>query len=160
MARVVEDGGATSNVMKPLKLPVYEPGRVPDPVTCAGAAIIINSRTDGNPRPALAISNGASWDIYARVDQVQQSTQIVQSPTTVDVTPIVVQAVRDILPALVPRAPTPLIPQAAPPAMEDLKTLAKAYLELAEKVRELEQIVRQHDETLIPVPEHLLRVTQ
>lgn len=163
MARVVEDGGATSNVLKPLKLPVYEPGRVPDPVTCAGAAIIINSRTDGNPRPALAISNGASWDIYARVDQVQQTTQIVQSPTTVEVTPLIQQAVRDTLPTLVQRAmaalPAPQ-PAAAPMALpsddERIKVMAQAMLEMSEQIARLQHAVEDHsrviDGALIPVP--------
>lgn len=158
MARVVEDGGATTNVLKPLKLPVYEPGRLPDPVTCAGALIMINSRTDGNPRPALAISNGASWDIYARVDQVQQTTQIVQSPTTVEVTPLIQQAVRDMLPALVPRPQPQALPAPMPIDSEDpnLKLLAAGILEMEERLKALVAVVEDHsrviDHALIPVP--------
>lgn len=136
MPRVIEDGGSVATILKPLKLPVYEPNRLPDPVTCAGAIIIINDRRDGNPRPSLAVSNGASWDVYARVDQAQQVTQIVQSPTTVDVTPLVVTAVRDMLPALVTRATQQALP--APMTSSDPAPFAQALLDMAEHVQSMQ----------------------
>lgn len=136
MPRVIEDGGSVATILKPLRLPVYEPGRLPDPVTCAGAIIIINDRRDGNPRPSLAVSNGASWDVYARVDQAQQVTQIVQSPTTVDVTPLVVTAVRDMLPELVSRATQQALP--APMATSDPAPFAQAILDMAEHMHAMQ----------------------
>lgn len=147
MARVIEDGGATSNVLKPLKLPVYEPNRLPDPVSCAGAIIIINDRRDGNPRPSLAVSNGASWDVYARVDQAQQVTQIVQSPTTVDVTPLVVTAVRDMLPALVSRATQQALP--APMATTDPAPFAQAILDMAEHMHAMQSRIDYIEQTAV-----------
>lgn len=136
MARIIEDGGSVATVLKPLRIPVYEPGRLPDPVTCTGSIILINDRRDGNPRPSLAVSNGASWDVYARVDQAQQVTQIVQSPTTVDVTPLVVTAVRDMLPALVSRATQQALP--APMATSDPAPFAQAILDMAEHMHAMQ----------------------
>ena len=170
MARVVEDGGATTNVLKPLKLPVYEPGRVPDPVTCATAAIIINSRTDNNPRPVLCVSNGASWDRYVRADEVESLVSSLVSslmrsynPSSVDVTPLVQQAVRDTLPTLVQRAmaalPAPQLtaaPMALPSDDERIKVMAQAMLEMSEQIARLQHAVSDHsrviDGALIPVP--------
>lgn len=147
MPRVIEDGGSVATILKPLRIPVYEPGRLPDPATCVNSVIMINDRRDGNPRPSLAVSNGASWDIYARVDQAQQVTQIVQTPTTVEVTPLVVAAVRDMLPALVTRATQ----QALPAPMEHPNTapIAQAMLELAEQMQAMQQRIVDIEKTAI-----------
>jgi len=147
MARIIEDGGSVATILKPLKIPVYEPGRLPDPVTCTGSIILINDRRDGNPRPSLAVSNGASWDIYARVDQAQQVTQIVQSPTTVDVTPLVVAAVRDMLPALVTRATQQALP--APMDNQNTGALAQALLELAEQMQAMQGRIVEIEQTAL-----------
>ncbi len=147
MARIIEDGGSVATVLKPLRIPVYEPGRLPDPVTCTGSIILINDRRDGNPRPSLAVSNGASWDIYARVDQAQQVTQIVQSPTTVEVTPLVVAAVRDMLPALVTRATQQALP--APMDNQNTGALAQALLELAEQMQAMQGRIVEIEQTAL-----------
>jgi len=147
MPRVIEDGGSVATILKPLKIPVYEPGRLPDPVTCTGSIILINDRRDGNPRPSLAVSNGASWDIYSRVDQAQQVTQIVQSPTTVEVTPLVVAAVRDMLPALVTRATQQALP--APMDNQNTGALAQALLELAEQMQAMQGRIVEIEQTAL-----------
>lgn len=147
MARIIEDGGSVATVLKPLRIPVYEPGRLPDPVTCTGSIILINDRRDGNPRPSLAVSNGASWDVYARVDQAQQVTQIVQSPTTVEVTPLVVAAVRDMLPALVTRATQQALP--APMDNQNTGALAQALLELAEQMQAMQGRIVEIEQTAL-----------
>jgi len=147
MARIIEDGGSVATVLKPLRIPVYEPARLPDPVTCTGSIILINDRRDGNPRPSLAVSNGASWDIYARVDQAQQVTQIVQSPTTVEVTPLVVAAVRDMLPALVTRATQQALP--APMDNQNTGALAQALLELAEQMQAMQSRIVEIEQTAL-----------
>lgn len=147
MPRVIEDGGSVATILKPLKLPVYEPNRLPDPATCTNSIIIINDRRDGNPRPSLAVSNGASWDVYARVDQAQQVTQIVQSPTTVDVTPLVVTAVRDMLPALVSRATQQALP--APMATSDPAPFAQAILDMAEHLHAMQSRIDYIEQTAL-----------
>jgi len=147
MAQVIKDNGSVATILKPLQIPVYEPGRLPDPATCVNSIILINDRRDGNPRPSLAVSNGASWDIYARVDQAQQVTQIVQSPTTVEVTPLVVAAVRDMLPALVTRATQQALP--APMDNQNTGALAQALLELAEQMQAMQGRIVEIEQTAL-----------
>ena len=152
MARVIEDGGSVATISKPLRPPSYEPNRVPDPITCAGAVIVINDRHNGELLPRLAVSSGAAWVRLA------YASEVTQNAVTVDVSPLVRAAVRDMLPALVPRANPIAI---APPEnnMEDVKNCARALLELAEEVSRIRGIVEQHDQTLIPVPENMMRVS-
>lgn len=170
MARMVEPDGAVAACARPFRPPAYEPSRVPDPITCAGAVITINDRHDGNPRPHLAMSNGASWDRYVRADEVESLVSSLVSslmrsynPSTVDVTQLVQQAVRDTLPTLVQRAmaalPAPQ-PAAAPMALpsddERIKVMAQAMLEMSEQIARLQHAVNDHsrviDGALIPVP--------
>lgn len=139
MARIIEDGGSVATVLKPLRIPVYEPGRLPDPVTCTGSIILINDRRDGNPRPQLAISNGASWDRYVRADEVESLVARLVAdhlrsfnPATVDATPLINQAVRDTLPGLVQRA-LPVLTQQQP-AMQQPAEIAQALIEINDAV--------------------------
>lgn len=97
MARVFEDLGHCGKATKPLGLRVYEPGALPDPAQSPNALIAINDRSDGVPRARLAMSNGASWDMVALT--IDRPAGVM--PTTVDVTPIIRQAVSEQLPALV-----------------------------------------------------------
>lgn len=134
--RVIEDGGATANVIKPLKVPVFEPGRVPDPVTCAGALIVINDRSDGNPRPRLALSNGSSWDVLARVEEIPLG-----SGPQADLAPMVTQAVLQRLPALV-RAHVPALP--APVTIEQKPSdpvIAQALIEMADTIQRQAHVI-------------------
>lgn len=97
MARVLEDVGHCGKATKPIALRVYEPGALPDPGQCAHALIVVNDRSDGVPRARLMLSNGASWDPFAFTFDKASGVM----PTTVDVTPIIRQAVSEQLPALV-----------------------------------------------------------
>ncbi len=141
MARMVEPDGAVAACARPFRPPSYEPNRVPDPITCAGAVITINDRHDGNPRPHLAMSNGASWDRYVRADEVESLvrklvTELLKTPPNVDLTPLVRDEVRAIMPALVERASRPQIQP--PPTMTDLNpAIAEAIMQLNEAHREM-----------------------
>ena len=146
MARVIEDGGSVATLSKPIRPPSYEPNRLPDPVTCAGAVIVINDRHNNELLPRLAVSSGGAW---VRLAYVQEAAQ---NAVTVDVSPLVRAAVRDMLPALVPRAPQPAL--AAPMTHDDdtVRTLAQAMLEFERRLSELQSVVDEMDRALIPVP--------
>lgn len=161
MARVIEDGGSVAVISKPLLLPIYEPHKVPDPITCAGAIIGINER-GSTALPRIAMACGGSWRPYAYAAEASAPVQIAQSPVTVDVTPLIQQAVRDMLPALVPRANPVAI---APPEnnMDDVKNCARALIELAgemsrqrDEINALRSII---DNARFPVPEQSVRLS-
>lgn len=101
MARIIEDGGATADILKPFKLRWYEPNALPDPVACAGSAIGINDRHDGQLVPRVAVSTGAAWVRLAVMPDLGNSSPI-------DVTPIVERTTREeiarALPAIVQQA--------------------------------------------------------
>lgn len=142
MARMVEPDGAVAACARPFRPPAYEPSRVPDPITCAGAVITINDRHDGSPRPHLAMSNGASWDRYVRADEVESLvrklvTELLKTPPNIDLTPLVRDEVRAIVPSLVERASRPAI-QPPPPTVTDLNpAIAEAIMQLNEAHREM-----------------------
>lgn len=141
MARMVEPDGAVAACARPFRPPSYEPSRVPDPIACAGAVITINDRHDGSPRPHLAMSNGASWDRYVRADEVESLvrklvTELLKTPPNIDLTPLVRDEVRAIVPALVERASRPAIP--APMPDQD-PAIATAILELNDAHRQLSE---------------------
>lgn len=50
MARIIEDGGATADILKPFKLVRFKPEGLPDARACVDSAIIINDMKDGVPR--------------------------------------------------------------------------------------------------------------
>jgi len=156
MARVIEDGGATADVSKPIKPPNFEPNRLPDPVTCNGAVITINDRGN-DERPRLAIAIGGSWVRLAYFgEHATAPVQITSSPVNIDVTPMIRDAVRDMLPALVPRANPVAI---APPEnnMDDVKNCARALIELADEMSrqrdEINSLRSIIDNARFPVPE-------
>lgn len=141
MARMVEPDGAVAACARPFRPPAYEPSRVPDPITCAGAVITINDRHDGNPRPHLAMSNGASWDRYVRADEVESLvrklvTELLKTPPNIDLAPLVRDEVRAIVPSLVDRASRPVIQQ-QPPMIDPNPALAEAIMQLNEAHREM-----------------------
>jgi len=166
MARVIEDGGAVAAVSKPLRIPSYQPTKLPDPATCVNALIIVNDRTDGTPRGRLAVSNGASWDHVAWLSELPASP----AQVTVDVTPLVARSVRQLLPAIVqqhlpPPAPVMLTAEPAPapgkteksgssgfagsdqqvnpPSSEELAIVAQAMIDMTQQINEL--LLRVHD---------------
>ncbi len=123
--------------LKPFKLPRYEIGALPDPGPHVDCLIIVNDRQDGQPRARLALSNGASWDMLAGLHDAPAGQ-------VVDVVPMVRQAVRDTLPALLP-APAPVQMLAAPQSVavtsDASKELAACMLEMAEQINELQRRV-------------------
>ena len=80
--------------LKPLKLARYEPGELPDPKDWVDCLVIVNDRTNASAAH-ICLSSGTSWDRVAMAgDVVNPVTQ------TYDLTPIVRQAVQDLLPAV------------------------------------------------------------
>lgn len=154
MARMVEPDGAVAACARPFRPPAYEPSRVPDPITCAGAVITINDRHDGSPRPHLAMSNGASWDRYVRADEVESLvrklvTELLKTPPNIDLTPLVRDEVRAIVPSLVERASRPAI---QPPTVTDLNpAIAEAIMQLNEAHAELASRVQAIEGTEVVV---------
>lgn len=161
MARVIEDGGAVAVISKPLLIPIYEPHKLPDPITCAGSIIGINER-GSTALPRIAMACGGAWRPYAYANEAAAPVQIAQSPVTVDVTPLIQQAVRDMLPALVPRANPVAI---APPEnnMDDIKKCARGLLELADEMSrqrdEINALRSIIDNARFPVPEQSVRLS-
>lgn len=144
MARMVEPDGAVAACARPFRPPSYAPNRVPDAMMCAGAVITINDSQDGQPRPSLAVSNGASWDRYVRCDEVESLvrklvTELLKTPPNIDLTPLVRDEVRAIVPALVERVAKPSLP--APTMPQNTPAVAQGLLELAEAVGALQERV-------------------
>ena len=104
-----EDKGAFLEAPGPVKLKRYRPGRLPNAAECVDCLIVINDDADGDPRPRVAISNGASWDYLVRGDQLVSappSTSLVvqpSRPSEIDITPMVRAAVEAALPAMIPQ---------------------------------------------------------
>ena len=145
MARALEDDGHCLRVTKPLQLKRWEAGNLPDPGQCTDCLLIVNDRSDGVPRTRLALSNGASWDLFARVDELAQPSQAVTVAQHYDLAPLVHAAVAEMLPSL--QAPTVRVVQqpaiAHLPAenvaelQEGLKNCATSVLEIVEHVNRL-----------------------
>lgn len=129
----VELVGAVAAVTRPLRLRRYEAGHLPDPGACVDSLIAVNDRS----RPGsvgLRFSDGSSWLACSGVVVQQQGP----AHQTVDVTPLVQQAVREMLPALVPAA-VPLLPSAggAGPDAEQVRQLAGHMLQLVDTINDL-----------------------
>jgi len=124
MARPIEDDGHLLRFAKPIRLVFYAPDRLPDAVQMAGCLIGVNDSRDGVPRQRLAMSNGASWDYFARVDELAQPSQAVAVAQQYDLTPLVHAAVKEMLPSL--QAPTVRVVQ--PPAIAHMPSEAVAEL--------------------------------
>jgi len=155
VTKALTDIGNAVRSSKPFMLPVYDPGRVPDPVVNAGALIIINDRSDGVPRGRLALSNGSTWDKLAYELDVSPA-QPVQS-----VAPLVHQIVRDMLPALIPpqqlvSLPAPAMPPPLPqmPAGDDLRAVAEAILAMSEHINALQIKVHEQDQRIAYLEHH------
>ena len=144
MAKALEDRGYSLAVTRPFQLRRYEIGSLPDPGQCSDAIIVVNDRSDGKPRARLALSNGASWDCFARVDELPQPLQGLAAAQQFDLVPLVQAAVADMLPSL--QAPLRVI---HPPAIAHMpddsateirlaqKHIATAILEVSEHVNRL-----------------------
>lgn len=143
MARIIEDAGATADILKPLGLPVREPGNLTDPVSCPRALIVINDRHNGELVPRLAISTGAAWLRLAVLSDLGNSAPI-------DVTPIVERTIREeiarALPAIMQQALPASQPQGLPaPVDADLYDSVRAQgtllLELTAEITRLREYI-------------------
>ena len=128
MARALEDDGHCLRLTKPIRLVFYPPDRLPDAVQMAGCLIGVNDSRDGQPRPRLGMSNGASWDIYARVDELALPTQSLAVARQYDLVPLVQAAVADMLPSF--QAPLRVI---HPPAIAHMPADSATEIKLAQR---------------------------
>lgn len=136
MPKAIEHEGHRVAVPLPLALRRYEANKLPDPGQCVDCLIIVNDRSDGQPRARFAVSNGASWDFYVREDQAVSSQAVALRPAEIDLTPMVRAAVEAALPALVSQPAVKVIqgPQMSP---NDLQAVAQGMLEMSEHVNKV-----------------------
>lgn len=122
----IENQGAVAAVTRPLRLRRYEAAHLPDPGSCVDSLIIVNDRS-GPGSAGLRVSDGSSWLDPGGPRQ------------TVDVTPLVREAVRELLQA--PSAPAALAaPTAAPvPGTDDVRTVAAHMLQMLDTINALAQ---------------------
>ena len=130
MARplAIEDEGHLLRMNKPLRLIFYAPDRLPDAVQMAGCIIGVNDSRDGAPRQRLAMSNGASWDYVARVDELPQPSHGPAVAQQFDLVPLVQAAVADMLPSF--QAPLRVI---HPPAIAHMPADSATEIKLAQR---------------------------
>ena len=131
----IEDRGHALQLHKPIALKRYEPNKLPDPGQCVDCLIIVNDRKDGVPRGRLAISNGASWDSVAWLDEVKSPSAPVVPAAPVDLVPLVRSAVAEMLPALPAREVKTIA--AIPASDTDTAAIAQALLEMSDAINRL-----------------------
>lgn len=139
----IEDRGHALQLHKPIALKRYEPNKLPDPGQCVDCLIIVNDRKDGVPRGRLAVSNGASWDHVAWLDDIKAQPVAVQHAqhAQFDLVPLVRNAVAEMLPALPAREVKTI---AAIPANEaDTAAIAQALLEMSDAINRL--LTKKHE---------------
>lgn len=151
------DEGHRVRATKPLALRRYQAGKLPDAAQCVDCLIIVNDQYDGVARGRLAISNGATWDHVAWIDDVGSGSALAVVPqprAEVDLTPLVRAAVDAALPGLMPPAVKVVEhvrDQALPPAAElgklreDIRALAVANLEISEH---LQRVIHENAELM------------
>lgn len=141
-----EDLGHAVRVMKPIRVKRYEMKNLPDPGQCVDCLIVVNDRSDGQPRARLALSNGASWDMLGYVDDAPAhvpSQSVAVRPTEIDLTPLVRQAVEAALPGMIPPAVKVIesrqsVPDETVKQLEDAnRVAANALIEVVEHVNSL-----------------------
>ena len=143
MAKALEDRGHSLAVTRPFQLRRYEAGNLPDPGQCPDAIIAVNDRADGVPHTRLALSNGASWDLFARTDEVKPTAALAVIPAQPqqDVTRLVQLAFADALPALQQQLKAAQIAPAQIGSdagwQQGQKQLADAFLEMSDHVNRL-----------------------
>jgi len=144
MAKWFDDRGHSVAITKPLQVRRYDAGSLPDPGQCTDAIIVVNDRSDGMPRARLALSNGASWDLFACVNEPAQPSHAVAVAQQFDLVPLVRAAVAEMLPSI--QAPLRVVQPSAiahVPAdgVSDIhqaqKHIAIAILEVSEHVNRL-----------------------
>jgi len=81
MKKPIQDMGGHVACTKPFRLLRYEANRRPDPGECVDCLVIVNDRTDGRPRARLELSDGASWQPIAYLDEAAEAaTELVPVP--------------------------------------------------------------------------------
>ena len=138
MARPIEDEGHRLVAMKPFRFGqrVYDPGKLPDPVQCAGCAILVNARGDANDLRVM-ISTGSRWRALAFADEAQAQAVVPSVDLAALAREQVALAVRSL-----PQQPAPsvkLIESQPQQSAENLAPLAAAVLEMSEHVNMLLQ---------------------
>lgn len=129
----VEDRGHLVEATKPFKLRVYEAGKLPCPVQCAGCLVIGVNRRDHN-RLSLHVSDGSSWHAVS----LGASPQAVV-PVERDLRPMIRAAVEGMLPTLVAQPAVKVIQGPGPQSENpDVPALARGVLEMAEHAMRLE----------------------
>lgn len=143
MAKALEDRGHSLAVTRPFQLRRYDAGSLPDPGQCPDGVIVVNDRSDGVPRTRLALSNGASWDLFARTDEVKPTAAlaVVSPQPQQDVTRLVQIAFADALPALQQQIKSAQIAPAQLTSdsgwQHGQKIMSDALVEMAEHVNRL-----------------------
>lgn len=145
MAKPLEDLGHAAALTKPLRLKRYRAGNLPDAGQCTDCLIIINDQHDGIPRARVALSNGATWDHLAWLDDLGGINAAVP---TVDVSALAREAVNRAI-AEAPQPAVKLIAPSGDSGGADVRVLAQGLLEasdhlatLAQKDAELEARMR------------------
>lgn len=128
MAKALEDRGHSLAVTRPLQLRRYELGSLPDPGQCPDAIIVVNDRSDSVPRARLALSNGASWDLFACVNEPAQPSHAVAVAQQFDLVPLVRAAVAEMLPSI--QAPLRVV---QPPTIAHMPADSATEIKLAQK---------------------------
>lgn len=129
MAKPFVDEGHRAVAQVPIALKSYRAGREPDPAMCVNCLIIVNDPSDRNPRPRLAVSNGASWDHVAWL------TDVSDAPAAADIAGLVRAAIVEAMAQRqeAPRAMPPPLPASLQPTSETatdaIAVVAKAHLE-------------------------------
>lgn len=70
MPKLIEQNGARVKTGWPVQIHRYEPGKLPDPADVLDCLLIVNDRSDGIPRARLVLSNGASYDTVAYLNDI------------------------------------------------------------------------------------------
>lgn len=134
MAKPIEDLGHAAQATKPLRLRRYDPVRgLPDAGQCVDCLIIINDMKDGIARGRLAISNGATWDHVAWLDEIGQPLAPVQS---VDVSALAREAVNRAI-AEAPQPAVKLIAPSGDGSGEANRVFAQGMLEMSDHLDRL-----------------------
>lgn len=151
MHKPFRDDGHAVAAHKPLRLKRYDlASGLPDPGECVDALIVVNDRTDGVPRARLALSNGASWDFLAVLPDIPATTQ-----QTVDIEPMVLRAVHEIVPQIAAPRPALSLPS---PVAPDVGLLERVRV-LEMQVRQLIATIQQHERDLVALDARLTNAT-
>lgn len=135
MVKPIEDKGHLIEATKPFKLKIVPPDRLPDPVQCAGSFIGVCNPADSASLYTVQ-SDGSRWRRIQYADEPGQAVAV--RPADVDLTPMIQEAVRQALPAIVTPPALKVIQGPAQEPSEAYKAMAQAVLEMSEHVTRLQ----------------------